>query len=477
MKRKIYIIAGIIALIAIVAIYVLTGTKDTVDQKVKVQKGLFEIVVSTTGELQALNMENIEAPEELRGRNIRMGDVKIMDLIPEGTVVDSGDYVGALDRSSLDNTMKTTETELEQTRAQYENALVDTSLNLRQMRDNIQNLLFTLEESKITMEQSIFEPPATQRKAKNDYERALRNYEQELQRYALRQEQELGKIKDIQIRLVRKEDEYKDMLQLLSKFTIYAPKPGMVIYLKEWGGAKRKVGSTVSPWDRTIATLPDLSIMVSKTYVNEVDISKVKIGQIVRLGVDAFPDRKYTGMVTDVANVGEQLKNSDAKVFEVLVRMNQSDSILRPSMTTSNEIVIATIQDVIYLPLEALHADSVPFVYRANGTKQVIIPGEMNDNFRIIEQGLEVGDEVYLSTPENPEKFELTGFDLITIIKEREAKRREEALKQEQERERMNTRRRGSGTGGFNMPQQGMMPGMGNRGGGGGGGAGGGRRR
>jgi hypothetical protein len=445
MKKKTYIIAGLIVLVVIVAIYVFTGSIETIYQKVKVQKGLFEIVVSTTGELQALNMERIEAPEEFRGRNVRVGDVKILDLIAEGTVVDSGDYVATLDRASLDNTKKTTETELEQLRTQYENALVDTSLNLRQMRDNIQNLLFTLEETEITVEQSIYEPPATQRKAKNEYDRALRNYEQEVQRYVLRKEQELGKVRDIQIRLQRKEDEYKDMLDLLSKFTIYAPKPGMVIYLKEWSGSKRKVGSTVSPWDKTIATLPDLSVMVSKTYVNEVDISKIKKDQVVRLGVDAFPDKKYTGIVTDVTNVGEQLKNSDAKVFEVLVRMNQSDPILRPSMTTSNEVVISTIPDVLYLPLEALHADTVPFVYRTNGTKQVVIPGEMNDNFRIIEQGLEVGDEVYLSTPEKPETFNLVGEELINIIKEREAKKKEEALEQERENERNNNARKGRG--------------------------------
>jgi multidrug efflux pump subunit AcrA (membrane-fusion protein) len=464
MKKKIYIIAGVAVLAAIGGIYFFSSSSEAIDQKVKAQKGLFEIVVTTTGELQALNMENINAPEELRGRNVRIGDIKILDLVAEGTVVDSGDYVGALDRSSLDNTMKTTETELEQIRTQYENALVDTSLNLRQMRDEIHNLLFSLEESKITVEQSVFEPPATQRKAKNDYERALRNYEQELQRYSLRQEQELGKVKDIQIKLSRKESEYNDMLDLLNKFTIYAPKPGMVIYLKEWGGTKRKVGSTISPWDRTIATLPDLSVMVSKTYVNEVDISKIRTGHTVRLGVDAFPDRKYTGVVTDVANVGEQLKNSDAKVFEVLVRMNQSDSILRPSMTTSNEILISTVQDVVYIPLEALYADSVPFVYRTNGTKQIVIPGEMNDNFRIIEQGLDEGNEVYLSMPEHPEKFEIAGADLIQILKERDAKRKEEALQQEREREQNSKRRGGGGGGGrFGMPGPGGPGGPGRR--------------
>ncbi|MCK7532908.1 MAG: HlyD family efflux transporter periplasmic adaptor subunit [Marinilabiliales bacterium] len=81
----------------------------------------------------------------------------------------------------------------------------------------------------------------------------------------------------------------------------------MVIYKREWNGAKRKVGSEISPWDPVVATLPDLSSMISKTYVNEIDVSKVKAGQRVRLTVDAFPEKSYTGAVISVANIGEQL--------------------------------------------------------------------------------------------------------------------------------------------------------------------------
>ncbi|MEZ4997192.1 MAG: efflux RND transporter periplasmic adaptor subunit [Bacteroidales bacterium] len=59
----------------------------------------------------------------------------------------------------------------------------------------------------------------------------------------------------------------------------------------------------MSPWDPVVATLPDLSSMISKTYVNEIDVSKVKVGQPVRLTVDAFPEKSYTGEVISVANM------------------------------------------------------------------------------------------------------------------------------------------------------------------------------
>src|SRR5690606_2594225 len=101
--------------------------------------------------------------------------------------------------------------------------------------------------------------------------------------------------------------------------------------------------STMSSWDNVVATLPNLNEMISKTYVNEIDISKVKTGQKVQIGVDAFPDRKYTGEVTEVANIGEQMRNSNAKVFEVRIRVNEFDSILRPAMTTKNTIITSVI--------------------------------------------------------------------------------------------------------------------------------------
>jgi multidrug efflux pump subunit AcrA (membrane-fusion protein) len=133
--------------------------------------------------------------------------------------------------------------------------------------------------------------------------------------------------------------------------------------------------------------------MISKTYVNEIDISKVSKGQKVEVSVDAFPDKNYTGSVVSVANIGEQLPNTDAKVFEVIVKVDGSDPILRPSMTTGNQIITESIEDAVYVPLECVHAstDSIPFVYKKNKTKQIVVLGQANENEVIIEQGLEEG--------------------------------------------------------------------------------------
>src|SRR5213078_631504 len=121
-------------------------------------------------------------------------------------------------------------------------------------------------------------------------------------------------------------------------------------------------------WDPGVAQLPDLTHMESVTYVNEMDVRKVAVGQPVAITLDADPTKRLGGKVTTVANVGEQRPNSDAKVFEVKVEVEQSDSTLRPGMTTGNAIETLRLDTALYVPREALGSEGgVPFVYKQSG--------------------------------------------------------------------------------------------------------------
>jgi len=347
-------------------------------------------------------------------------------------VVDSGDWVATLDRSEADNTLKDIMDNLEQEESEYLRTRLDTTMQLRQLRDELINLEFAMEEAEITLEQSKFEPPATIRQAEINLEKARRAYDQASQNYTLKVQQARAQMREAEINLTRDRRRKEEMEAVLNKFDIRAPAEGMVIYKRDWDGTKRTAGTEINTWDLTVATLPDLSTMISTTYVNEIDISKVKVNQPVRVGVDAFPERKYSGTVIEVANIGQQLSNTDAKVFEVRIELNEHDSILRPSMTTSNQIVTGVLEGVVYLPLEAVHAnDSVTFVYTDDRQRQIVVVGESNENHIIIEKGLERGQKVYLSVPEEPETFEFTGLALMEEIKQR----KEEEQKQVEERQ------------------------------------------
>ena len=439
--KKTLIITGIIVVVAIIALIViskLTSKKEIANLYAQSVRGQFEIVVTTTGELQAENSTDINGPEFTQSRNIRFMDIKIQDLIPEGTEVRKGDYVATLDRTSFDNTLKDERDRLITYQTNLEVKMLDTAVNLSNLRDNIKNLTYSVEEAAITLQQSKYEPPTTIRQAEISLDKARRSLDQSIKGYSLRAEQAKSDMRTATYNLNEQVQRVSDLQKVLSQFIITAPSPGMIIYKRDRMGTKRKVGSSVSPWDNVVATLPDLSKMISKTYVNEIDVSKVKPGQKVSIIVDAFPERSYTGMVTSVANIGEQLPNADAKVFEVLIKVDGSDPILRPSMTTGNKIVTKTIDDVTFIPLECVQAgpDSIPFVYTRNRTKQVVVLGESNENNVIIEKGLEPGTTIYLSTPADADKFRLAGAELIPVIKEKERARKAEELRIRKEAER-----------------------------------------
>jgi len=446
MKRRNLVYIGIAVVVVIATLVYSLASKDELSKPLEsvVLKGEFEVLVTVTGELQALRSTDIMAPMSLRSRDLRFRSIKIQDLIAEGTVVDSGDYVATLDRSEADNNYKDILDELEVRLSDYTRTRLDTTILLRNLRDELINLSFNMEEAEITLEQSQFEPPATIRQAKINLDKANRAHEQAVMNYQLKVQQSKADMTEVTIDLAKQKRRKVEMEAVLQQFVIKAPAPGMVIYKREFGGKKRTVGSEIHTWDLTVATLPDMATMISRTYVNEIDISKISKGQHVKAGVDAFPDRSYSGIVKEVANIGEQLPNTDAKVFEVVIELGGSDPILRPSMTTSNSIITKSFEDVLYLPLEAVHSnDSMTYVYLKNKTRQVVVLDEENENEIIVEAGLSEGDKVLLSVPEGAAEMRFAGLELIQVIREKEAEKKmleEEARKKLEEEAAMRKR-------------------------------------
>ena len=405
---------GVLVLVAAVGTwgYMRARSTRSAGLYVSVKRGHFEVSVTVTGELQSLRSVTISGPSvEMRSNSVRIGEVPIKDLVDEGTVVDSGDYVAQLDQQVLALQVKTLADEVEKGEQQYVKTQLDTALTLRELRSSLVNLEFEVEERRLACEQSKYEPPATLRQAQISLEKSERALRQAQENYRLKYRQLVASMREAELNLQRVKRQRDDLEALMGKFTIYAPQRGMVIYHREWDGKKRTVGSKISPWDATIATLPDLTELVSQTYVNEIDISRIRTGQSVSVGVDAFPDRSYLGRVSEVANVGEQVQGSDAKMFEVRVLLLAGDSVLRPSMTTSNRIVVYSSDDVVYCPLECVHAsDSLQFVYTASGERRQVVLGESNESDAVVLRGLQEGEQLYLSIPPKGDAFRWVGL-------------------------------------------------------------------
>lgn len=423
MKKTILITLGVFVftMIALFFFNKLTSREDRNLLFAESIKGDFEVSISVPGEILAENAVDIKAPEVSRGRDFRAQSLRITDMVAEGTIVKTGDYVATLDRTQYDNTLKDERERLNEYRNNIEMKKLDTAVTLTNLRNNIRNQIHTVEEAEITLRNSKFEPPATIRQAEIDVERQKRMLEQRKRGYELRVAQAERDLIRQNMWFNRIDRRVASLEEVLAGFTITAPSPGMVVYKRDRRGTKIKTGSTINMSDRIVATLPDLSSLLSQIYISEIEIRKIEVGQNVEIRVDAFPNKMFSGKVYTMANIGEHLENSDSKVFEVLVRLDGSDPDLRPAMTTSNKVIIQKYSDVIYIPTECVHAeaDGIPFVYTKDKAKQIVVTGDSNEKHTIIEQGLKPKQAIYVLTPENAGDFIVRGEELKEVIHER----------------------------------------------------------
>jgi len=413
MKKKRLFIFGIPAFIILLSsYYFFRGSSDSNSVlTIKVRKGDFTSEVVTSGEAQSNSLKQIQGPSNLRKFRIR--EVKIQDLIPEGTIVSKGDYIARLDPSGVNEQIIDAKLNLETAISKYTQQQLDTTLTLKQERNTIKDLTFSIEETELELKQSIYEPPATIKKLEINLEKTKRDLKEKKENYEIKKKQANAKMVEVGAEVSKNRKKLKDLNELLESFTIYSDGEGMLTYHKEWNGNKRKVGSSIYQWEQTIATLPNLTKMESKTYANEVDIRKIKKGLNVIVGFDAFPDLTLPGVVVDVANVGTKKKGSDIKLFQVMIDITETNENVRPGMTTSNTIITNEVKDVLTVPIEAIFSkDSISYVYAKSGfsiAKKQVKLGDSNNDEVIILEGLTENDVVYLNKPD--------GYDNVKIAK------------------------------------------------------------
>lgn len=365
-----------------------------------VKKGDFKVIVTTTGELRARKFVQIQGPNSMPAQIYQS---KITWLVPEGTIVKEGDKIAELDRAPAATRLQSVTLDLQKAQAQFTDVSLDSALTLSQAREDVKTAEYSLEEKKIARDQAQYEAPSIKRQAEIDYEKAQRALDQSKKNLDTKTKQAEAKMSVASADLGRQQNNLKMVQDALSQFTITAPSPGMVIYVREYNGKKKGVGSQWNTWDPTVATLPDLTQMESQTYVNEVDVRKLAVGQPVAISLDADPTKRLTGKVTEIANVGEQRPNQDSKVFEVKIEVAKSDTTLRPGMTTSNAIEVASIPGVLSVPLEAVTSEGgYSYVFKKSGrgvVRQMIETGATNDNEIVVRKGLTVDDRVFLAPP------------------------------------------------------------------------------
>ncbi len=174
---------------------------------------------------------------------------------------------------------------------------------------------------------------------------------------------------------------------------IYAPIGGVVSAVSTQEG-ETVAASFASP---TFVTLLDLSRLEVWAYVDETDIGRIRVGQKAGFTVDTYGDREFAGRVTAIYPKPE-IRDNVVDYITVLRFHTPGDCILRPEMTTAVTIDLTRRDNVLALPVGAVHREEqnrFVFIRRGNGVeRRPVTTGIRNDSYWEILTGLREGDEV-----------------------------------------------------------------------------------
>ncbi|MCG8526692.1 MAG: efflux RND transporter periplasmic adaptor subunit [Opitutales bacterium] len=156
-------------------------------------------------------------------------------------------------------------------------------------------------------------------------------------------------------RIQQQDMQLREAKDTLAKASTYAPISGTITRLNSELG-DRVVG-TGQFAGTEIMRLADLNNMEVRVDVSEADIINVKVGDEADIEIDALPDEKFEGVVTEIAN-SARTSNAQSQeqltTFEVKVKLTSTDGKYRPGMTATADIKTKTVTDVVYVPLQSV---------------------------------------------------------------------------------------------------------------------------
>ena len=167
--------------------------------------------------------------------------------------------------------------------------------------------------------------------------------------------------------LLRRQSSLKNQEERLAWTVIKAPMSGTVTQLAIEQGEIVTSGRSAFSQSPPIMTIADLSKMVVKTFINEVDMERLELGQPAIIKIDAFQTKKFNGNVYEISPSGQQQDNIIS--FEVMIEVNDTSGNIRPGMSADVDIITYEEKNVLMLPIDAvISKNSVTVVAQVGNT-------------------------------------------------------------------------------------------------------------
>jgi membrane fusion protein, macrolide-specific efflux system len=189
---------------------------------------------------------------------------------------------------------------------------------------------------------------------------------------------------------------------------IVAPMDGTVIQRAIEPGEVVTPGVQSTFDGKALLTIADLSTLVVKVNLNQIDVAKIALGRHAEVTLDALPGQVYGATITKIAPASSKPSGKDLDVFPVEVLLDAADARIKPGMTADVRIELDSKASVLVVPLEAVNKDgATSYVNRiiedgkrgAKTTRVDVKIGARNEREVEVLSGVSEGDRILVKPP------------------------------------------------------------------------------
>jgi HlyD family secretion protein len=338
-------------------------------------------------------------------------DFKISMMAPEGTEITAGQPIVGFDTTELQRRLEEKSAESEQAGKEIEKHRADLRLRREDEKMNLAEAEARLRKTSMKLEAPSDLTGVKERKqVELDFALAKRETSQIKARIA-----DLERAASAEIALLESKQhnaaaivaETRDSIR---RMTVLSPRNGTVVYATNRRGEKKKVGDNCWRMEHVIE-IPDLTRMVGKGNIDEVDAGKIALGQRVTFRLDAHPDEEFHGTIRSAAKTVQQQEGTSdpLKVLRVDVALDRSDPArMRPGMRFQGTVELGRIPRALLVPRGAVFVSPHgPVAYRRRllGVDTVALKlGRHNEESVQVLSGLRVGDRVMITKSEQKDQ-------------------------------------------------------------------------
>jgi HlyD family secretion protein len=352
--------------------------------------------VRLNGTVEAVEATSIAAPR-LSGQN--NNSLVIMRLIKAGTTVKPGDPLIEFDRQEQIRNALDRRAELTDFEQQIKKRQADETAARATDDSTLMQAQSAQERARLELVKNDMLPKIQAEKNTLAFEEAQAKLKQLQETYDLKRRAAAADIKILQIRRDRADTNMKQAEGNAERMLIASPLPGVAVIRSTFKNSGNMVefmeGDEVRPGQPVIEVV-NPAVMRVRARVNQADMNDLRVGQTVRVGLDAYPDLVFTGTVNQISPIGQQSTLSPkVRNFIVIVLVTGAHPNLMPDLTASLDVVLERVPGVLVVPRDSVVLEGeTAFVRVQRGgrlERQDVTIGAMNTHEAVIASGLQEG--------------------------------------------------------------------------------------